>query len=459
MKKGFIFIVFLLSLSLGCVVYAENLASEKLLELLEQKGFLTKKEVESVKELLVKEEAKEVEVVYEEGIHVRTKDRSFDTRIGGLIQTDLILFDSHYPEDNDFDIRRTRFFLTGSLFDYFKYKFEVELEGASSNRLVDAYINFDYFPYLQFQVGQFKEPFSLENLISDKYLPFTERSMSYYLTPSRDVGFMIHGSLFNDFLNYGIGIFNGDGRDASRRDQKDDKEITGRLVARPFNFFGPSFFKGLQIGGSFSYARLDTSDLNLAIRTPARTRFFTVNSRAKYHIIQDIDNKERLGFEMAYNYGPLIVMGEYITNDFSEVLLASEESFDFDLKGWYVSLLFMLTGEEPTMKGGVLQKIKPRKCFNIDERRWGAWGIGLRYEQFVAGRNVYDKLVYEGNSVRRANSFTVALNWYLNSMVRFSLNYSRTRFAQSLFLGTSPEGYSYYEDTEHAWITRFQLEF
>ena len=167
MKKGFIFIVFLLTLSLGCVVYAGNLASEKLLELLEQKGFLTKEEVKSVKELLVKEEAKEVEVLYEEGIHVRTKDGSFDTRIGGLIQTDLILFDSHYPEDNDFDIRRTRFFLAGRLFDYFKYKFEVELEGASNNRLVDAYINYDYFPYLQFQVGQFKEPFSFENLISE----------------------------------------------------------------------------------------------------------------------------------------------------------------------------------------------------------------------------------------------------------------------------------------------------
>lgn len=456
---GFVCVIFFVFLSFSCVVYAENLANDRLLELLEQKGFLTKEEVESIKEILVKEEAKDVEVVYEEGIHIRTKDKSFDTRIGGVIQSDLILFDSHYPEDNDFDIRRARLFLTGKLFRYFNYEFEVELEGASSDRLVDAYINFDYFPYLQLQAGQFKEPFSLENLISDKYLPFNERSMAYYLTPARDVGFMIHGNLFKDTINYGIGIFNGDGRDANRRDQKDDKEVTGRLVAKLFNLIGPSLLKGLQIGGSFSYARLDTSDLNIAIRTPARTRFFTVNSRAKYHIIQEVDDRERLGFELVYTYGPLILMGEYITNDFSDVVLASKESFDFDLKGWYLSMLFMLTGEEPTVKRGVLEKIRPRSCFNIDERRWGAWGVGMRYEQFEAGRNVYAKLVHEGNSVRRANSFTVALNWYLNSMVRFSLNYSRTRFAQSLFLGTSPEGYSYYEDTEHAWVTRFQLEF
>ena len=70
-----------------------------------------------------------------------------------------------------------------------------------------------------------------------------------------------------------------------------------------------------------------------------------------------------------------------------------------------------------------------------------------------------DEMTQLKESVRRANSFTAALNWYLNSMVRFSLNYSRTTFAQPLFLGTSPEGYSYYRDTENVWVTRFQLEF
>ena len=459
MKRAYIFLLLPFSLFLTSVLYAENLANDRLLEILEQKGFLTKEEVRSVKEILVKEEANDVEVVYEEGVHIRTKDKSFDTRIGGVIQSDLLMFDSHYPEDNDFDIRRARLFIKGRLFKYFEYKFEAELQGSSSDRLVDAYINFDYFPFLQLQMGQFKEPFSLENLISDKYLPFNERSMAYYLTPARDIGFMIHGNLLQDSINYGIGIFNGDGRDANRRDQKDDKEITGRLVAKPFNLFGPSFLKGLQIGGSYSYARLDTSDLSLSIRTPARTRFFTVKSMAKYHIIQEVDNRERFGFELAYTYGPFILMGEYIASDFSEVLLSNQEQFDFDLKGWYVGLLFMLTGEKPEVKGGVLQKIKPINCFNIDERRWGAWGVGLRYQQFEAGQIVYAKLLQEGNSVRRANSFTVSLNWYLNSMVRFTLNYSRTRFAQDLFLGTSPKGYSYYEDTENAWITRFQLEF
>ncbi len=459
MKQWIIYSTLALLLCTKGSAAAENLANDKLLEILEQKGFLTEEEVKEVKGILTKEEEKEVKVVYEEGVHIRTNDKSFDMRIGGVIQTDLIAFSSHYPEDNDFDIRRARLFIEGRMFDYFGYKFEGEFEGASNDRLVDALINFDYFPYLQIQVGQFKEPFSLENLISDKYLPFNERSMAYYLTPARDVGLMIHGNMFGETINYGVGVFNGDGRDATRRSQKDDKEYSGRIVLKPFDKLDIPLISNLQLGGSFAYARLDTSDLNVDIDTPGRTTFFEVNSRAKFRVIQDVDDRRRFGFEMAYACGPLVLMGEYIRNDYHELLLSDDEMFDFSMKGWYAGMLLMLTGEKPVISRGVLQKIKPKQNFDIKERKWGAWGIGFRYEQFEADQVVYDELVFEGQSVRRANSFTAALNWYLNSMVRFSLNYSRTTFAQPLFLGTSPEGYSYYRDTENVWITRFQLEF
>jgi len=238
MRQWAVYIVFSLLIFIPGNADAENLANDKLLEILEQKGFLTEEEVKEVKGIITKEEEKEVKVVYEEGVHIRTNDKSFDTRIGGVIQTDLIAFSPHYPEDNDFDIRRARLFIEGRMFDYFGYKFEGEFEGASNDRLVDALMNFDYFPYLQLQVGQFKEPFSLENLISDKYLPFNERSMAYYLTPARDVGLMIHGTMFGDMINYGVGVFNGDGRDATLRVDSEDRHVFGGAVGVSRNACG-----------------------------------------------------------------------------------------------------------------------------------------------------------------------------------------------------------------------------
>ena len=72
---------------------------------------------------------------------------------------------------------------------------------------------------------------------------------------------------------------------------------------------------------------------------------------------------------------------------------------------------------------------------------------------------VYQSLVYPGFSVRKAEAFTIALNWFLNDMARISINYSRTDFNEPLFLGTHWKGYSYYSDTEDVWTTRVQLEF
>jgi phosphate-selective porin OprO/OprP len=459
MKRYICFLLSFLLFGMSPLVNGENLANDKLLEFLQQNGFLTKEQVSTVKELVQKEEAKTIEAVYDDGIHIRTRDKSFDARIGGLIQADYVTFGSHYPIKSDFDIRRARILLTSRLFEYFNYKLEAELEGASSSHLVDAYMNFSYFPAFQPQVGQFKEPFSLENLISDKDLPFTERSMAYYLTPARDVGFMIQGNLFKDAVNYGIGIFNGDGVDAYRRSQKNDKEIAGRVVFRPFSIVKSPFVNDLQIGGSFSYHRLTPSDLNFEIKTAARTTFFSVKSRAKYNVIQNINSLRRFGFEMAYPYGPFVMMGEFIRDDFKDAELSDTQSFDFSLKAWYVSSLYMITGEKPVIKRGILERIMPKEPFDIKAGKWGAWGLALRYEQFEAGENVYDYLVQAGYSVRKANALTFGLNWYLNNMIRLSLDYSRTWFAQPLFLGTSPEGYSYYVNAEDSWFTRFQFEF
>jgi len=86
-------------------------------------------------------------------------------------------------------------------------------------------------------------------------------------------------------------------------------------------------------------------------------------------------------------------------------------------------------------------------------------GLVFRYQEFEADEIVYRALVYEGYSIRKAKAFTFGLNWYLTRMVRLSVNYSRTKLDAPLFMGTHWKGYTYYEDVEHAWLTRLQFEF
>ena len=100
-----------------------------------------------------------------------------------------------------------RLLLKGNITNRFGYRFEYEFQGAGSRNLLDAYVDAHISPYASIRVGQFKEPFSLEQYTKDKNLFFAERSMGYYLTPGRDVGLMVHGSFWDDRINYGIGMF------------------------------------------------------------------------------------------------------------------------------------------------------------------------------------------------------------------------------------------------------------
>ncbi|MBU0767784.1 MAG: OprO/OprP family phosphate-selective porin, partial [Proteobacteria bacterium] len=173
--------------------------------------------------------------------------------IGGLLQADYRYFkyDNEDPNKNGFDLRRVRMLLKGSMLRQFDYKFEYEFEGAGSRRLLDAYIDANLLAGASFRVGQFKTPYSFEWLTKDKNLVFAERSMGAFLTPGRDLGVMAHGSLWQNAINYGIGLFNGDGMDDATTGYEDSPEWLGRLVVSHFKNWNKPGLEHLQVGGSF----------------------------------------------------------------------------------------------------------------------------------------------------------------------------------------------------------------
>ena len=156
--------------------------------------------------------------------------------LGGLLQTDYRYYDYENgdPENNHFDIRRARLRLSGNLLRYLGYKFEYEFQGISSRNLLDAYADIRPLPAAVLRLGQFKEPFGLEQYSPVANLFFNEPAFGYYLTPGRDVGGMVYGSVMDDRLNYGIGVFNGDGLDDTVGADSDYPQVTGRLVLAPF---------------------------------------------------------------------------------------------------------------------------------------------------------------------------------------------------------------------------------
>ena len=66
--------------------------------------------------------------------------------------------------------------------------------------LADAWGEIKLLDYLSIRAGQFKAPYSRENLTEGEYLQYTNRSInSRALNVSRDTGVMLHGSMNNKF--------------------------------------------------------------------------------------------------------------------------------------------------------------------------------------------------------------------------------------------------------------------
>src|SRR3546814_9124917 len=103
---------------------------------------------------------------------------------------------------------------------------------------------------------------------------FNERGLPNELGPNRDYGVQLGGSLFDDTLDYAVGVFNGapDGRDGKQQPESDNrKEIAARLFAEPFKN-SPGFFQGLGFGVGGSYGDKDgTGDSgSVTYRTPGQ---------------------------------------------------------------------------------------------------------------------------------------------------------------------------------------------
>src|SRR5262249_47728355 len=151
---------------------------------------------------------------------------------------------------------------------FYEFRFLPDF-GQGQTRLQDSYINIHYWDAFQVEGGKFKQPFSYEQLIQDRFVPFMERSLIDQLVPARDVGIMLHGlNLFGDRIDWGMSYSNGEiNGDADNNDLKD---FAARIVVRPFKGIEAlSFLDLLQIGIAGTTGVQQEQMTNFVLRTPA----------------------------------------------------------------------------------------------------------------------------------------------------------------------------------------------
>ncbi len=178
---------------------------------------------------------KNVQIDYKkpgDGFTIKTKDENFSLRTRFLGQVQFSVNDRENSNTaTDFRIRRLRIVWDGNAYrPWLLYSVQVDADSGGLS-LRDAYFDLAYDTRIAPRVGQYKVPFSREQLNSATALQLVERSiLDEEFGFGRDRGAAIYGVLGN-FITYGAGVFNGDGRNGTSSDS--NLLYTGRVQFTP----------------------------------------------------------------------------------------------------------------------------------------------------------------------------------------------------------------------------------
>ncbi len=348
-------------------------------------------------------------IKFNKGLGGQTADGNFKFKFGGRIMADSAWYDADEPLeaflgdmfDDGSEFRRARLYFSGTVYEDIIFKAQYDFAGSDVD-IKDLYVGLKDLPILgTLKVGHFKEPFSLEELTSSKYITFMERSMlNEAFTPGRNHGIAFQNTAADGRVNYAFGIFRE--ADSSGDSVCDDENYTGRVAGTPWEGENGDVFH-IGIGGSY----------RMACDDEWRIRIRPESHLAPRLIDTDVFMTEEVNLynvELAFVRGPFSIQGEHFEADF-DMGGGSDPSGD----GYYVEASWFVTGESRPYKSksAAFGRVSPENNFSRANGTWGAVQLALRMSEV-------DLMEIDGSE---AEAWMAGVNWYLNPNTRVMLNY------------------------------------
>jgi hypothetical protein len=308
-------------------------------------------------------------VVSSPGVHLELH-ASIHTDYVGFDNNEEFIKNAGSQENNIFE-RRARISLRGKLFDQVGFYLQSAFDIANVP-IIDAVIYVPAAPWLEFQAGLMKIPFSEERIKSyATRQPFMERSLAANLELRRSQGAVLYLHPGEGAFSFYLGCFTGENLTAPNTD--DDFEYTGRIALRFERMFAD--FPG-QANLGISAARGSRSPLRDATKS---FQGKTMNEFAFFAPVPVNGYRTRYEADAEWRFKSLWIGGEIISSqeERDDVTVdlrtaggagkATGRDLD-NLKelGWNAYLAWVITGEnaEPNLK---------------PSRDFGALELALRY--------------------------------------------------------------------------------
>ncbi len=248
-------------------------------------------------------------------------------KLSGFIQAQYIWQDAvtGYAEneglsltkgESTFNLRRARLSLTGDIFRGKKAgsaDYRLQVDFAGSPKIVDLWIRYRPFNELGIQIGQFKNPLTIENseysppsklefidnaLIVQRFAHCGSNDMTGVSSAGRELGAQLYGGFIKNekkgfnYISYNLAVFNGNG--INTKDNNRSKDLVGRIMINPI--------KELTLAGYYQWGESDLSSLSKAwapqvLEGIANPKFTTI---------------QRYGGGVAYTSKTVFARAEYV---------------------------------------------------------------------------------------------------------------------------------------------------
>ncbi len=295
------------------------------------------------------------------------------------------------------ELRRARLNIKGRLGSRFNYHVSSSIDGSGEIAVVDAYL--DWKPIntnFKVRVGQFKEPMSLDETTSSRYISTLERSA---FTDALDISRRVGIGLFHNGKKHTLaaGIF---GANLNGEPFSGSSAIAARATYSPFA--GPE--QTLHLGASVRYRTDGKGEdaLRYRQRPYARVsnRIISTGRIAQSDLV--------IAAEAAILYKNFWAAGEYTAIQANCLACLSDPGFN----GYYAEL-GMFIGGRKVYKGGKFNR--PVIDKPVNQGGLGALALVARYDSI----DLNDTDVQGGD----LNTLVLGADWYPTQHLRFSINY------------------------------------
>lgn len=320
-----------------------------------------------------------------------------------------LLFDISYAEPlfnegetalSDISLRQARLGFKTKFKNNLSSKVSLDIDDEAS--IKDAFIRYHSPWGLSLKLGLFKEPFSLENLMSRGVIPSLERSMpTNTFSPPRSLGFQVAATTLNTSL--AIGIFENE----NDNDGKSSLAATARVTSLIDPKF--SFHQHLHIGASATLRNFNQEDETFDIEGDGEI------SISKTLIELDdiaIDSLYGIGLEAVFQHKSFMMQSEFFFQSIQQLTVIESDidalppsnSTELNQHGFYIQLTKTSSNKPRFYDNGIFEQVYNPKQQGVIE-----WIT--RYSQLNLSQDI--DLI--------ARTYLIGTNFYPNKNLRLLL--------------------------------------